>query len=66
MSTYTYVENVKPERVRVSAHNGELNISVMNDDYSQTFVCLKGDDIVGIARALQNVIVIPQKNLAKA
>jgi hypothetical protein len=65
MSTYTYCEDVKPERVRVSAHNGEINISVMDENYRQTFICLKGDDIVGIARALQNVIVIPEKNLAK-
>lgn len=65
MSTYAYLEKVKPERVRVSAHNGEINISIMDEEYRQTFISLKGDDIVGIARALQNVIVIPEKNLAK-
>jgi hypothetical protein len=64
MSTFTYVHNVKPERVKVVAEDGEIKITITNDDYEQTFVSLKGHDIAGIARALGNVVIKPKRELA--
>lgn len=64
MSTFNYVRNVKPENVRVVAQQGALTITVTGENYTLNSLELTGDDIVGIARALANIIVKPKPELA--